>query len=88
MRTTLTIDDDVAERLERLARAGREPLKAVVNRALRLGLERIQPRRPRRPVVQRTFRMGYPPAGTLDKALQLAALLEDEEAIRKLGLGR
>lgn len=88
MRTTLTIDDELAEQLERLANAGRETFKAVVNRALRLGLERMHPRPRRKRTVQKTFRMGHPPAGTLDKALQLAALLEDEEAVRRLGLGR
>ena len=36
MRTTLTIDDDVAIKLKRLAKGGR--FKDVANRALRLGL--------------------------------------------------
>lgn len=40
MRTTLTIDDDVAAALERLRRAEDKSLKEVVNRTLRRGLER------------------------------------------------
>jgi hypothetical protein len=32
--------------------------------------------------------MGYPPGTQLDKALQLAARLDDEEIVRKLALGR
>ncbi|WP_290649174.1 hypothetical protein [Aquisalimonas sp.] len=40
MRTTLTIDDDVAARLKRLSR-GRS-LKKVTNHALRLGLHAMQ----------------------------------------------
>lgn len=38
MRTTLTLDDDVAARLERLREERRVPLKALVNEALRKGL--------------------------------------------------
>ena len=36
MRTTLTLEKDVAARLEQVARKRRQPLKAVVNEALRL----------------------------------------------------
>jgi hypothetical protein len=88
MRTTLTIDDDLAEQLQHVAATAREPLKSVVNRALRLGLERMRPRARRRRTVQKTYRMGYPASGSLDKALRMAAWLEDEDAVRKLGLGR
>jgi len=38
MRTTLTLDDDVAEKLRQLARGSGRSLKAVVNDALRRGL--------------------------------------------------
>jgi len=88
MRTTLTIDDDLMERLQREAAHGRVPFKAVVNRALRLGLERMRPARRRAPFRQRTHRMGHLPAGSLDKALRLAALLDDEEVVRKLERGK
>jgi len=49
MRTTLTLDDDVAVRLERLRRKGRT-LKEVVNEALRAGLDALE----RSPTVTRT----------------------------------
>lgn len=39
MRTTLTLDDDVAALLHRAIRHTRRPLKEVVNDALRRGLE-------------------------------------------------
>jgi hypothetical protein len=46
MRTTITIDDDVAVTLERLRRARGGKLKALVNEALREGLKHMQtPRR-------------------------------------------
>jgi hypothetical protein len=38
MRTTLTVDDDVAEHLAQLARKTGQPFKVVVNEALRRGL--------------------------------------------------
>ncbi|MEO8463344.1 MAG: type II toxin-antitoxin system VapB family antitoxin [Chloroflexota bacterium] len=39
MRTTLTLDDDVAARLQRVTRSTGRPFRAVVNEALRAGLE-------------------------------------------------
>lgn len=38
MRTTLSLDDDVAARIEQLRRAHAAPLKDLVNEALRRGL--------------------------------------------------
>jgi predicted transcriptional regulator len=39
MRTTLTLDDDVAARLERLRRARGQSLRDIINDALRRGLD-------------------------------------------------
>lgn len=39
-RTTLTLEDDVAESIRRAARRTGKPIKTVVNEALRLGLSR------------------------------------------------
>jgi hypothetical protein len=41
MRTTLTIEDDVAVRLEEVRRETGGSMKDVVNRALRVGLEHL-----------------------------------------------
>jgi len=41
MRTTLTLDDDVAAALERLRRTRNASLKDLVNEALRRGLDNI-----------------------------------------------
>jgi hypothetical protein len=46
MRTTLTLDDDLAERLADLARESRKPFKAVVNETLRRGLGDSAPKLP------------------------------------------
>ena len=88
MRTTLTISDELMDRLKREARRSRRPFKAVVDDALRLGVDRLRPPARRRAFRQRTFRLGFPPGTQLDKALQLAARLEDEETARKLALGK
>ena len=42
MRTTLSLDDDVAAQLEALRRSKGRSLKELVNQALRLGLARMQ----------------------------------------------
>ena len=41
MRTTLTLDDDVAAQLERLRKRRKASLRDVVNEALREGLRRL-----------------------------------------------
>jgi len=43
MRTTLTVDEDLGERLTQLARETGQPLKVVVNEALRRGLGELAP---------------------------------------------
>ncbi len=50
MRTTLTIDPEIAERIKQEVALGKRPLKAVVNDALRkgLGLEPIKRSKPYR----------------------------------------
>jgi hypothetical protein len=46
MRTTLTVDDDLAERIADIARETRMPFKAVLNQALRRGLGDLGPKEP------------------------------------------
>lgn len=49
MRTTLTLEEDVAERLKRESRRTGQPFKKVVNEYLRLGLNSASPKkRPKR----------------------------------------
>lgn len=86
MRTTLTLDDDVAAMLHQVAKERGISFKEAVNTALRAGLVAEIPR-PRR-FTMPTSNMGVRPGINLDKALQLAAELEDEEIIRKLELGK
>jgi hypothetical protein len=85
MRTTLNIDDDLLRDLKQVAHKSATPLKQVVNSALRRGLTELAPARPRKRYVCPTFDMGKPTV-KLDKALALAAGLEDNEVLRKLEL--
>lgn len=86
MRTTVTIEPDIAERLKRRARDQETSFKATLNETLRRGL-RDEGSGERKPFVQETSNMG-PPRFDLGKANQLADQLEDEEIIRKLEQGR
>ncbi len=84
MRTTLTLEPDVALKLKRRMAARKLTLKAAVNQALRAGLavEDAPARVPFR-VVPHSF--GFKPGIDLDKLGQLADQLEAEEFARKLG---
>lgn len=84
MRTTLTLDADVADRLRALARERGLPFKQVVNSVLRRGLHG-GPGTPSRFRVD-ARPLGLRPGIDLDRALDLAARLEDEETLRKLEL--
>jgi Ribbon-helix-helix protein, copG family len=83
MRTTVTLDPDVAAELKELAKQRGVPFRQVLNDAVRAGLAaRTTPRPYRLP----TARLGLRPGVSLDGALRLAAAMEDEETVRKLEL--
>jgi len=87
MRTTVRLDDELLERLKARARAEKVSLTRMINRALKAGLDASNPRR--RPTVYReqVHAMGTPRIA-LDKALAMAAALEDEEVARELATRR
>ena len=78
MRTTLTVDDDLAGLLKRRARELGVPFKEVVNRTLRAGLgEEAKPRRGPAPrTIPHAF--GFRPGIDLDKLNQLVDEIEAE----------
>jgi hypothetical protein len=86
MRTTLTIDDDLARALREKAHQTGAPFKVVVNKAIRAGLKQIDKPRQKRPYKCKSYSLGYPPRADLDHALNLADRLESEEIARKLAL--
>ncbi|MCY4002464.1 MAG: hypothetical protein OXF33_01970 [Rhodospirillales bacterium] len=87
MRTTLTIEDGIARQLKNIARRSRRSFKAVVNDALRAGLEgdRIT-------ASAKTYRVepvalgGVVGEHGLDQALRVADQLEDLEFAREIQL--
>ena len=82
MRTTITLDADADAAVRKLMRERGLSFKEAVNTAIRAG---TAPRAKRPPFSTPTYEMGVP-AVSIDKALRLAADLEDEEIIRKLEL--
>jgi len=85
MRTTLTIDDDLAKALKRRAQETGRSFKSLVNEALRIGLEETATEPVRRPYRLESVALGQVTAGLdMDKALLLAGSMEDEEIARKL----
>jgi hypothetical protein len=79
MRTTLTIDGDVAVRLERLQRERDTSLKQLVNDALRQGLNQLEAKqKPRKPFRMRTFDGGKPLV-PLDNIAETLAMIEGED---------
>lgn len=84
MRTTLTLERDVAEGLRREMRRTGHGLKAVVNQALRLGLALGgKPARPPRFKVQ-PHAFAFRPGVDLDRLNQLLDELEVEEGAPRL----
>jgi len=84
VRTTVTIDADLVAKLRRIARERGVSFKEALNTALRAGMgASLGPARPYR---LRVRRLGLRPGLDLDKALHLAAGLEDAETVRKLAL--
>ncbi len=58
VRTTLTLDDDVAAKLAQEVRRSGRPFRSVVNETLRLGLLRRSPEAARTPFRVRTHDLG------------------------------
>ena len=84
MRTTVTLEPDVAARLHRLAAERGSSFKAAINATLRAGLDAGDAGS--KPYREVTHNLGLQPGIDLTKALRLAAELEDEETVRKLEL--
>lgn len=69
MRTTLTLDDDVASLLNKEARRTGAPFKQVVNQTLRLGL--MAAKQPaRKPFVVKPMNLGLPPFEKVEELLE------------------
>ena len=82
MRTTLTIDDDLAARLHEVARERSTSFRDVVNSALRAGLGAPGAPVGPKPFRTCTARIGFHPDIDLRHANRLAADIEDEDRLR------
>ncbi len=83
MRTTVTLDPDTAALIRRRMRERGISFKQALNEAIRAGI--AEPGR--EPFQTATADLGTPLVN-LDRALHLAAELEDEELTRKARLGK
>ena len=89
MRTTVTLEDDVATELERIAFETKKSFKSVINDLLKRAL-----RDNKKTALDAPFSMpphtcgGLINGGDLDQATQMDAELEDEYLLQKLILGK
>lgn len=79
MRTTLTLDDDVAKRIERLRKRRGLTLRDVVNQALREGLPQLEaPKSPRNEHTTKAVSLGGCLIGNLDDVAEVLAVAEGD----------
>ena len=79
MRTTLTIEDDVAKLLENARRTRNTSLKVIVNEALRQGLRDItKPPRRGKPYETRSVTLGRCQLANLDDISEVIAVAEGD----------
>ncbi len=79
MRTTLTLDDDVAALLNRIIKMRQSSLKEVVNEGLRRGLNQLKSQpRPEKRYSTRTVKLGRCLVGSLDDVAEVLAIAEGE----------
>ena len=88
MRTTVTLDEDLAAQLQELAHRTRKPFKAVLNEAIRKGLGGWNKATVTRPFRVRARDCGLRPGLDDRRFNQLADELEVEAAAQKLAGGR
>ena len=83
MRTTLTLDDDVADKLKRLAEQRRVPFRSVVNELLRRALAGQGTRRRPEPFRVETFTSAFRPGVDPVKLNELSDELEAQRALER-----
>jgi hypothetical protein len=84
MRTTVTLDPDVAAKLRQVTREEGLSFKEALNSSVRRGLEGGGPSS--RPYSLKARALGAKRGLDLDRALRLAGEIEDAETVRKLAL--
>ncbi len=80
MRTTLTIEDDIAVQIEQLRRYRQTSFKTIINEALRLGMKEMEkPALPGRPFKTKSVSLGKCLIGNIDDIGETLAVAEGEE---------
>ena len=80
MRTTLTLDEDVAQRAKAAVARLHRPFKQVVNQALRAGLDGLEKPSAGKPYRTKPRGMGLRKGHNLDNIQELLSRLEGEDA--------
>lgn len=80
MRTTLTLDDDVAALLKERCHARDESFKAVVNEILRVGLDAVREEAPESSTYAvKPFKVGRPRNPAVTSSGELLAMIDERE---------
>lgn len=85
MRTTVTLQSDVAERLKKLAHLSRRSFKATLDEVLRRGLAAQERASAQEPFVVQPHEGGFRPGVDQARLNQLADQLEADDFARKAG---
>lgn len=78
MRTTLTLDPDVARKARKFAGEHNAPFKDVINRALRVGLDILEKKRGPAPFRTEPKPLGLRPGISLDNISDVLDKLDEE----------
>lgn len=80
MRTTLTLDDDIAAQLDQLRAREDRPFKQLVNEVLRAGLRHLEREAPRaQGPYTRAVSLGRPRLPDVDDVTEALAIAEGED---------
>jgi hypothetical protein len=79
MRTTITIDDDVLERAHAVSEKLGTSFKAVINEALRNGLDQVEKPAKSNSYKTRPHKMGLKAGRNIDNIQELLAQIEGED---------
>ena len=86
MRTTVTLDPDVAMKLKKRMADKNLTFKETVNQALRCGLKEIEKEKKRPPFKVIPHSFGFRPGIDQNKLSQLLDQLDAEEFVRKMNM--
>jgi hypothetical protein len=79
VRTTLTLDPDVAIELDKIRRRRRLPMKRVVNDTLRAGLRQLDEPAPSAPYKMTAVSLGGFRLGNVDDIAEVLAIAEGDD---------